>query len=247
LLAFGVELRELARPLLLSHAGRRVHQRRRLRFRRCRHDIVLDILILRIRPAGAALGLHPVDVLPAMRASDIPLGTHLPTIQLKDAVTGNAVDVAALGAGKKGVLVMFICNHCPYVVHIRKELVRVAHDALACGLAAVAINANDETSYPQDAPPAMAKLAKEEGWRFPFLFDDTQNVARAFGAACTPDLYLFDADGRLAYHGQFDDSRPSNGKPVTGRDLSAAIEAIHAGRAPVTDQVPSVGCNIKWR
>jgi hypothetical protein len=111
----------------------------------------------------------------------------------------------------------------------------------------VAINSNDAETYPQDGPQAMARLAKEEGWRFPFLFDRTQDVARALHAACTPDLYVFDAGLRLAYRGQFDDSRPSNGKPVTGRDLRAAVEAVALGQAPSADQRPSVGCSIKWR
>ena len=171
----------------------------------------------------------------------------MPPVSLSDAVTGSLVDVAALASGKKGTLVAFICNHCPYVVHIRGELVRVAHDAIDRGLAVVAINSNDARSYPQDAPPAMAKLGQDEGWRFPFLFDDTQDVARAFGAACTPDLYVFDASGELAYHGQFDDTRPSSGKPATGRDLRAAIEAIAKGEAPAANQTASIGCSIKWK
>ena len=183
----------------------------------------------------------------AASSRDLELGTALPPVRLRDAVSGSLVDVASLASAKKGTLVAFICNHCPYVVHIRKELVRAMHDALDRGLAAVAINANDERTHPQDAPPAMASLARDEGWRFPFLFDETQDVARAFGAACTPDLYLFDAAGKLAYHGQFDDSRPSNGKPVTGRDLRAAIEALAAGRAPSAEQKPSIGCSIKWK
>jgi len=171
----------------------------------------------------------------------------MPSVSLKDAVTGSLVDVSALAQGKKGTVVAFICNHCPYVVHIRAELVRVAHDAIDRGLAVVAINSNDEKTYPQDAPPAMAKLAKDEGWRFPFLFDETQDVARAFGAACTPDLYVFDAAGELAYHGQFDDTRPSSGKPATGRDLRAAVEAIAKGEAPAANQTASIGCSIKWK
>jgi len=156
----------------------------------------------------------------------LELGTSLPAVRLVNAVDGAELDVSAFAAGKKGAVVLFICNHCPYVVHIRAELVRVAHEALERGLAVV---------------------AKDEGWRFPFLFDRTQNVARAFHAACTPDLFVFDARARLAYRGQFDDSRPSNGKPVTGRDLRGAIEAVVAGRSPSLDQRPSVGCNIKWR
>jgi thiol-disulfide isomerase/thioredoxin len=177
----------------------------------------------------------------------LELGTQLPSARLVNAVDGLEVDVDALAKGKKGLLVLFLCNHCPYVVHIRAELVRAAHEALDRGLAVVAINSNDAGSHPQDGPPAMARLAKTEAWRFPFLFDDTQDVARAFHAVCTPDLFLFDASQRLAYRGQFDDSRPSNGKPVTGRELRAAIDAVAAGRTLSLEQRPSVGCNIKWR
>jgi hypothetical protein len=180
-------------------------------------------------------------------SSMLPLGTPLPPIRLVNAVDGAAVDVNAASAGKRGALVLFICNHCPYVIHIRSELVKVAHEALDRGVAVFAINSNDPVGYPQDAPPEMAKLAKAEGWRFPFLFDETQAVARTMRAECTPDLYLFDATMKLAYRGQFDESRPSNGKPVTGKDLRAAIELVAAGKAPSANQVASVGCNIKWR
>jgi hypothetical protein len=177
----------------------------------------------------------------------LPLGTPLPTVQLTNAVDNQRVDVNALSRGKGGTLVMFLCNHCPFVVHIRSELVRAAHEALDLGLAVVAINSNDQKTYPQDGPEPMERLARDEKWRFPFLFDETQQVARAFDAQCTPDLYLFDASGKLAYRGQFDDSRPANGKPVTGRDLRAAIQEVAAHRSPNDDQKPSVGCSIKWR
>ncbi len=177
----------------------------------------------------------------------LPLGTPLPAFTLPDAVSGTEVTSPALATGKRGVVVMFICNHCPYVVHVRQGLVDAAHDALDRGFAVVAINSNNLATHPQDGPEHMAKLARDEGWRFPFAFDDTQEVARAFHAACTPDLFVFDAAGKLAYRGQLDDSRPSNGKPVTGRDLRAAIEAVAEGRAPSPDQRPSVGCNIKWK
>jgi hypothetical protein len=177
----------------------------------------------------------------------LPLGTPLPPVRLVNAVDGKTVDVLELAAGKHGVFVLFICNHCPFVVHIRRELVRAAHDAIDRGLAVVAVNSNDATSHPQDGPEAMKKLATEEGWRFPFLFDETQDVARAFHAECTPDLYVFDAQRKLVYRGQFDDSRPRNGKPVTGRDLRAAVEAVAAGQAPSEIQVPAIGCSIKWR
>jgi thiol-disulfide isomerase/thioredoxin len=161
-------------------------------------------------------------------------------------VDGTDVDLNELASGKRGVLVMFLCNHCPYVVHLRKELAHVANDALDRGFAVAAINSNDLESYPQDGPEHMARLARDEKWRFPFLFDRTQTVARAFRAECTPDIFLFDAKGQLAYHGQFDDSRPSSGKHVTGRDLIAAIEAVAAGRPPSPNQPPCIGCSIKW-
>ena len=162
----------------------------------------------------------------ATPSSMLPLGTALPPVRLTNAVDGTEVDVGKLAAGARGVFVAFICNHCPYVVHLRKELVRVAHEALDRGIAVVAINSNDPVTYPQDGPGPMGRLAKDEKWRFPFLFD---------------------AEGRLAYRGQFDDSRPSNGKPITGSDLRAAIEAVVAGQKPSANQKPSVGCNIKWR
>jgi hypothetical protein len=176
----------------------------------------------------------------------LAIGASLPPVQLVDTVSRAPVDGRALADGKRGTLVMFICNHCPYVVHVRAELVRLAHDALDRGFAVLAINSNDARDYPQDGPDAMARLARDEKWRFPFLFDESQNVARAFDAACTPDLYLFDAGHKLAYHGQLDDSRPSNGKAVTGRDLRAALDAVEAGKAPSSDQKACVGCGIKW-
>jgi hypothetical protein len=177
----------------------------------------------------------------------LPLGSRLPPIRLMNATDGAQVDVHALAEGKLGTLVMFLCNHCPYVVHIRRELVTAAHEAGDRGFAVVAINSNDARTCPEDGPEAMARLAREESWRFPFLFDETQEVARAMDAACTPDLYLFDGACALAYRGQFDDSRRSNGKPVTGRDLRAAIDAVASGHAPSAEQNPSIGCSIKWR
>jgi hypothetical protein len=177
----------------------------------------------------------------------LALGSPLPSIQLTNPVDGAMVDVGVVAAGKRGALVMFICNHCPFVVHVRRELGATAHEAIDRGLTAFAINSNDAETYPQDGPEAMARLARAEGWRFPFLFDASQDVARTMRAQCTPDLYLYDGQGKLAYRGQFDDSRPSNGKPVTGKDLRAAVEAVASGRAPDTDQKPSVGCSIKWR
>lgn len=180
-------------------------------------------------------------------SSMLPLGTALPPIRLTNAVDGAVVDVRDLSEGKRGTLAMVICNHCPFVVHIRRELVKAAHEAIDQGIAVVAINSNDVATHPQDGPAEMARLAREERWRFPFLFDETQEVARALRAECTPDLYLFDAHRKLAYRGQFDDSRPGNGKPVSGKDLRAAIASVASGKAPPAEQRPSVGCNIKWR
>jgi hypothetical protein len=177
----------------------------------------------------------------------LPLGTALPPIRLTNAVDGAVVDVVNLCEGKRGALVLVICNHCPFVVHIRRELVKAAHEAIDQGIAVVAINSNDAATYPQDGPAEMARLAREEHWRFPFLFDETQDVARALHAQCTPELYLFDAQRKLVYRGQFDESRPANGKPVSGKDLRAAIAAVAAGKTPPSDQRPSVGCSIKWR
>ncbi len=177
----------------------------------------------------------------------LPLGTPMPSLRLIDAVTNRAIDAGEEARGKKGLLVAFICNHCPFVKHIRHELVRAAHEALDKGFAVLAVNSNDEKAYPEDGPAAMRALAQAEGWRFPFLFDETQEVAKSFRAACTPDLFLFDGQLRLAYRGQFDDSRPSNGRPVTGSSLRAAIDDVASGRAGRAEQKPSIGCNIKWK
>lgn len=176
----------------------------------------------------------------------LALGTKVPEFSLTDTVSGKIVSNADL-RGKPGALVAFICNHCPYVVHIRHEFAKVAHEALDSGLGVVAINSNDVESHPEDGPARMKQLATSEGWRFAYLFDESQDVARAFDAACTPDIFLFDAEGQLVYRGQFDDSRPSNGKPVTGADLRAAIAAVIAGKPVSTQQKPSIGCNIKWK
>jgi peroxiredoxin len=201
----------------------------------------------------------PVENLPGLRgklryvgamvdtlSNMLPLGTSLPEFSLVDAVTGQAVNTRGLQM-QHGVLVMFICNHCPFVIHIRHELVRVAHEALDMGYAVIAVNSNSIDSHPQDGPEHMKELASSESWRFPFVFDSSQNVAKAFSAACTPDLYLFDRLRKLVYRGQFDDSRPSNGKPVTGADLRAALSAIAAGLPVPAEQRASIGCNIKWK
>jgi thiol-disulfide isomerase/thioredoxin len=155
----------------------------------------------------------------------------------------------ALGdfAGSPALLVMFICNHCPFVQHVRAELARLGREYAAKGVAVVAINSNDATKHPDDAPDRMKLEREQVGYTFPYLYDETQAVAKAYGAACTPDFYLFDRARELVYRGQLDDSRPGNGKPVTGKDLRAALDSVLAGRAPAAEQRPSVGCNIKWR
>jgi peroxiredoxin len=175
----------------------------------------------------------------------LPLGSALPGFSLPDAVSGRLVASAEL-AGKPAV-VIFICNHCPFVKHLRTELARFGVECRERGVGMVAINANDAVAYPDDSPEAMAREAHEFGYVFPYLFDESQDVARAFQAACTPDLYIFDAAGRLAYRGQFDSSRPGNGVPVTGEDARAAVTALLSGQSPSPEQVPSIGCNIKWR
>ena len=182
----------------------------------------------------------------AVPSTMLELGTKLPDFELVNAVDSRTV-AARDAMGERGLLVMFICNHCPYVKHVLPELGRVAADYQPRGIGVVAINANDVETYPQDAPPEMKALAEREGWTFPFLFDETQEVARAFQAACTPDFYLFDADGNLVYRGQLDDSRPNSLVPVTGKDLRAAMDALLEGRPIPGDQKPSLGCSIKWR
>ena len=176
----------------------------------------------------------------------LELGTALPPFVLRDAVSGRTVTPADV-AGERGTLVMFLCNHCPFVKHVLAELGRIGADALASGVGVVAINSNDVDAYPDDAPERMRELAGAEGWSFPYLHDETQDVARAFRAACTPDFYLFDPDGRLVYRGQLDGSRPGNDVPVTGEDLRRAIAAVAGGRAVPEPQQPSLGCNIKWK
>jgi thiol-disulfide isomerase/thioredoxin len=176
----------------------------------------------------------------------LPLGTELPPFTLTDAVSENDLRSDEL-RGPKGTLVMFICNHCPFVKHVMPELGRIARDYAPRGIGIVAINANDEVAYPHDGPVHMKELAEAQGWPFPFLFDATQQVALAFHAACTPDFYLFDAAGKLAYRGRLDETRPGSGKDPHGADLRAALDAVVGGGTPAGEQEPSVGCNIKWK
>ncbi len=176
----------------------------------------------------------------------LPLGTKMPAFSLEDAVTGKTVTDRD-AAGAKATLVMFICNHCPFVKHVLDEITRLAGDYIPKGVAVVTINSNDVASYPDDHPDEMKKLAAKKGWRFPFLFDDTQEAAKTFKAACTPDFFLFGPDGGLVYRGQLDDSRPGSKIPVTGEDLRAALDAVLAGKPVAKEQRPSIGCNIKWK
>jgi peroxiredoxin len=175
----------------------------------------------------------------------LALGTALPEFSLPDAVSGQLATSASL-AGKPAV-VFFICNHCPFVKHIRGGIADFGRYCRDHGVGMVAISSNDAVAYPADAPPAMAVEAKDAGYVFPYLYDESQAVARTFDAACTPDLYIFDAHGKLAYRGQFDAARPGNEVAVTGRDARAAVDALLAGQSPSSDQTPSIGCNIKWK
>lgn len=175
----------------------------------------------------------------------LPLGTVAPAFTLPD-TTLQQVSLETF-TGAPALLVMFICNHCPFVKHLRSELAQLGRDYVAQGLGIVAISSNDADAYPADSPAKMIEEQQAAGYNFPYLFDATQEVAKSYRAACTPDFYLFDKDRRLVYRGQFDDSRPSNGLPVTGKDLRAAIDAVLAGKPVSTEQRPSIGCNIKWR
>ena len=175
----------------------------------------------------------------------LPLGTRAPDFRLPD-TDGRTVSLADY-ADAPALLVMFICNHCPYVKHVREELVRLARDYQPRGLAIVAINPNDAERYPDDSPVRMREEVVSAGYTFPYLYDETQEVAKAYKAACTPDFFLFDRERKLVYRGQLDDSRPNSGRPVTGADLRAAIDAVLEGRPVPQDQKPSTGCNIKWK
>ncbi len=175
----------------------------------------------------------------------MPLGSVAPEFRLRD-TEGRWVALRDY-AGAPAYLVMFICNHCPYVKHIRSALAQFAREYQQRGVAIVGINSNDVDRYPDDSPERMREEVRSAGYTFPYLFDETQEVAKAYRAACTPDFFLFDRDRKLVYRGQFDDSRPGNGLPVTGRDLRAALDALLNGRPVPTDQKPSIGCNIKWK
>ena len=176
----------------------------------------------------------------------MPLGTQAPKFTLPDTISGKDLNLKDL-KGEKATVIMFICNHCPFVKHIEDELVKLGQEYPAKGVSLVAISANDVESYPQDSPEKMKQLAESLGYNFPYLYDETQEVAKAYEAACTPDFYIFNERLECAYRGQLDDSRPGNNVPVTGSDLRDALNSILSGVQISQNQKPSVGCNIKWR
>ena len=175
----------------------------------------------------------------------VPIGTEAPDFTLPD-VDGRMVSLHRDLAGGEGVLIAFICNHCPFVKHLRDDLAHFARECQDRGLAVVGISANSPETHPDDAPERMAEEKEAAGYTFPYLFDEDQSVAKAFRAACTPDFYLYDRDLRLFYRGRFDDSTPKNDRPITGADLRGAVDALLAGDPPPDPQYPSIGCNIKW-
>lgn len=175
----------------------------------------------------------------------LPLGTQAPAFELTG-VDGKTTSLESM-RGSKALVVIFMCNHCPYVLHVAPELTRLSNEYLAKGVAFVGISSNDTEKYPQDSLEKMVEEAKTQGYQFPYLLDADQSVAKAYHAACTPDIFVFDADQKLVYRGQLDDSRPKNDKPLTGADLRAALDAILEGRPVSENQKPSIGCNIKWK
>ena len=182
----------------------------------------------------------------ATPSSLVELGSRAPDFELPDVVTGKMVSRGDV-AGSKGMLAMFICRHCPFVKHVAQELARIGRDYARSGIGVVAISSNDAGTYPDDGPESLAEMAKEQSFVFPYLYDESQAVARAYDAQCTPDYFLFDGSQRLVYRGQLDDSRPGNGIPVTGKDLRAALDAIVAVNSVPAQQRPSIGCSIKWK
>jgi peroxiredoxin len=176
----------------------------------------------------------------------IELGTQAPAFRLEDVTTGQRCSLDEV-QGEHGLLVMFICRHCPFVKHIENELAAIGKDFIPRGLGIVAISSNDAVMHPDDAPEGLKHQAQKVGFDFPYLYDETQEVARAYDARCTPDFFLFDKDLKLVYRGQLDDSRPGNTVPVTGRDLRLAIDALISGSRVPAEQKPSIGCNIKWK
>jgi peroxiredoxin len=176
----------------------------------------------------------------------LPLGTKAPDFKLLDTISEELKTFEDI-KGSKGTIVMFICNHCPFVIHVNDELVRLANDYTVTGFGFVAISSNDVGNYRQDGPRQMQRVADKNDYPFPYLYDETQEVAKAYDAACTPDFYLFDSEDKLVYRGQLDDSRPRNGIPLTGRSMREAIDALEGNKKVPKNQKPSVGCGIKWK
>ena len=176
----------------------------------------------------------------------IPLGTKAPFFELQDTISNSFLKLGHI-KGKNGTVIMFICNHCPFVIHVNKQLVALANTYTKKGIGFIAIFSNDAVNYAQDGPRNMAIHAKKEQYPFPYLYDESQEVAKAYDAACTPDLYVFDSELKLTYRGQLDDSRPGNGIPVTGTDLQHALDCLIENKENTAIQKPSIGCNIKWK
>ena len=176
----------------------------------------------------------------------LPLGTIAPNFELLDTISNTVLNLKNI-KGEKGTVIMFICNHCPFVIHVNPEIVSIANAYKTKGLSFIAISSNDAINYPQDSPEKMKVHAKNEGYSFPYLFDNSQDVAKAYDAACTPDFYVFDAELKLAYRGQLDDSRPGNGIPVSGKDLRHALDCLIENKKNTENQKPSIGCGIKWK
>lgn len=176
----------------------------------------------------------------------LPLGTKAPDFQLPDVVSGKTISLETF-EGKQALLMMFICRHCPFVKHVQGELAQIGKDYGNTDIGIVAISANDAANYPDDAPDKLKEMAQELGFSFPLCYDESQETSKTYTAACTPDFFLFDRDRKLVYRGQLDDSRPGNDKPINGKDLRAAIDAVLANSPVDSDQKPSIGCNIKWK
>lgn len=176
----------------------------------------------------------------------LELGTLAPHFELTDEVSGKIITPSS-AARARGLLVMFICKHCPYVEHVQDELAHIGKDYEGKDIGIVAISSNDAEAYPEDAPEQLRAMADEAGFTFPYCYDESQETAKAYTAACTPDFFLFDAELKLVYRGQLDESRPGNNKPVDGKDLRTAMDAVLAGEPVNPDQKPSAGCNIKWK
>ena len=181
----------------------------------------------------------------AIASGMLPLGTPAPPFALRDVVSGQIYSLDSF-TSKTALLVIFMCRHCPYVVHVEHGITKIGQDYRDTGLGMIGISSNDPAQYPDDTPPRLKEMAERLGFTFPFCFDETQDVAQAYRAACTPDFYLFDRERQLVYRGQLDDSRPGSSKPVTGRDLRAAIDAVLAGKPVDSNQKASIGCSIKW-